>query len=304
MNTFGTIFRMTCFGESHGTAVGAIVDGCPAGLHIDMALVDEDLRRRRGERNDGTTARKEPDSVEWLGGLTEGTTTGAPIAFMMLNKDVRSEDYDNLRGMLRPGHGDYAWLAKHGTIDNRGGGRNSGRITAPWVVAGAIAKQLLGKCAIAIRATSDYAGRVLCQADGVPAGWGNPSFHSLKAVLAKAMMGIPSATAFEMGVGKEAAAMTGEEYADAWDEQRPFRTQTNHCGGVQGGISDGMPVQFAVTFHMPVTHEGDMRCADAATGRVASVAVKGRHDKDHTARLLPIVEAMAALTLVNFALEK
>ncbi|MDY5969756.1 MAG: chorismate synthase [Bacteroidales bacterium] len=304
MNTFGATFRMTSFGESHGTAVGAVIDGCPAGLKLDMAYIEEDLRRRRGGKGDGTTTRKEPDTVEWLSGLMDGVTTGAPIAFAISNKDVRNEDYENLQGLLRPGHGDYAWLAKHGIYDPRGGGRNSGRITAPWVVVGCIAKQVLERWNVSVRAESCTSGRVMCRADGVPAGWGAPSFSSLKAVMAQAAMSIPSATAFEMGLGKDAAAMTGEEYADAWEERLPFKTTTNHCGGVQGGLSCGMPLEFAVTFHMPVTHTGIMRCANATTGMVEEVEVKGRHDKDHTARLLPVVEAMAAIVLANFALEK
>ena len=304
MNTFGNTFRMTTYGESHGPAVGAVVDGCPANLRIDQERIDASLRRRRdGAVGAQTTARREADTVEWLGGLMEGVTTGAPLAFVLRNEDTRSEDYDSLRGMLRPGHGDYTWLAKHGMYDHRGGGRNSGRITAAWVVAGCVAAQVLRQWHIAIEATLLAPGRVRCVATHVPAGWGAPSFGSCKAMLAQAMMSIPSAMAFEMGAGVEAAAMAGEEYADAWDAAQPFATLTNHCGGVQGGITNGMPLQFGVSFHLPVTHTGTLRCANAKTGIVENVCVTGRHDKDHTSRLLPVVEAMAALALVNFAIE-
>lgn len=302
MDTLGTTFRFTSFGESHGPAVGGIIDGCPAGVVPDMRLISSQLQRRAGGAPScPTTKRKEDDDVEWLGGLLNGITTGAPLAFLVRNRDARSGDYDVLKDKLRPGHGEYPRLRKFGITDYRGGGRNSGRITASWVVAGSIAQQILMQQGIVIAARLLSKGIVGCTATSVPAGWGSPAFGSLKAMFAQAMMSIPSATAFEMGLGTKAAELSGTDYADAWDPQRPFCTLTNHCGGVQGGLSNGMPIELRVTFHAPVTQPGLMRCADAATGTIEEVKVTGRHDQDHTSRCLPIVESLTALVLVQFS---
>lgn len=304
MDTLGTTFRFTSFGESHGPVIGGIIDGCPAGLNPDMLLIrNQLLRRAGGDPSYPTTTRKEDDVVEWLSGLLNGTTTGAPLAFLVRNRDVRSSDYDSLKDKLRPGHGEYPRLQKFGITDYRGGGRNSGRITASWVVAGCIAQQILAQQGIAISARKLSKGIVGCTAISVPAGWGSPAFGSLKAMLAQAMMSIPSATAFEIGLGTEASDLSGTDYADAWDPQHPFHTLTNHCGGVQGGISNGMPIELRVTFHAPVTQPGPMYCADAATGAVEKTEVTGRHDQDHTYRCLPIVETLTALVLIQFSRE-
>ncbi len=334
MDTFGTYLRVTTFGESHGIAVGAVIDGCPAGLPIDGTAIAHDLRRRR----DGdpvstglTTARQEADQVEWLSGLLPSNgngatalpvTLGTPLAFIIRNNAAHSRDYDELQHRLRPGHGDYSWLAKHGVRDHRGGGRCSARITAAWVVAGTVAKQLLLRRGITIVAQAHFdtsrcassdtvGGTVSCQCNGVPAGWGSPYNDSLKARLAQAMMCIPSAISFEMGSGREATQMLGSEYIDRWQEPQPhtdgngwqLTTATNHCGGVQGGISNGMPICFAVGFHPVVTLPTPIPCADTERKTLHTLTVGGRHDRCQVPRAVPIVEAMAAITLADFALQ-
>lgn len=331
MDTFGSLFKVTTFGESHGTAIGAVIDGCPAGLALDEEWIARDLCRRRiGDPPSPqlTTRRREPDPVEWLSGLCPAgnedagspllLTAGTPLAFIIRNQEAHSEDYEALRHLLRPGHGDYTWLCKYGLRDYRGGGRCSARVTAAWVVAGTVAKQLLAHQGISVQASisamgmttepgDTLGGAVTCIATGVPAGWGEPMFLSLKAQLAMAMMCIPSAVSFEMGIGKAAAAMKGSEYIDQWSDggsgshpgPQNLVTQTNHCGGVQGGISNGMPVTCTVGFHPVVTIGRPIRCADTNTGLLQEIAVGGRHDICQVPRAVPIVEAMAALTLID-----
>ncbi|MBQ9547339.1 MAG: chorismate synthase [Bacteroidales bacterium] len=313
MNTFGSNFRFTSFGESHGVAVGGVVDGCPAGLSVDFDMIDRDLARRRGDGLSGTTARKEADKVEWLSGLFDGVTLGTPIAFAIRNGDARSGDYENLRDCFRPGHADYTYQQRYGIRDYRGGGRASGRETAARVVAGCIAKQLLQQRGISIKAEAVVGGEradetsggvVSCVIDGVPAGVGNPIFGRVNAVLASAMLSIPSAVGFEIGEGFASARMTGREYADAWNEpscNTPL-TATNHCGGVQGGITNGMPIVFGVAFHPVVTHTGATECL-TADGTLREVDVKGRHDRRHVLRCPVIVEAMAAMVIEDLILK-
>ncbi|MCR4660263.1 MAG: chorismate synthase [Bacteroidales bacterium] len=305
MNTFGTNFRFTSFGESHGLAVGGIIDGCPSRLALDTDAIRADLARRRGE-GDETTTRREADEVEFLSGVMDGITLGTPIAFAIRNADTRPDDYEELRHLCRPGHADFTYQARYGIRDHRGGGRASGRETAARVVAGAIAKQLLAQRGIGCRAavaelapqTPDdtRGGSVRCVVQGLPAGVGDPVFGRLNAMLAAAMMSIPSSTAFEMGVGTQAADMTGSAFADQW--LAGGRTVTNHCGGVQGGISNGMPVEFKVTFHAVPTLPHEVDCL-ADDGTLRRVNLGGRHDTCHILRLPVVVEAMAALTIVN-----
>lgn len=292
MNSFGTLFRLTTFGESHGTAVGGIIDGCPAGLLLDTAWVERELARRRGDSPD-TTARKEADEVEWLSGLFEGRTLGTPLAFLVRNRDCRPEDYFALRDCFRPGHADYTYQMKYGIRDYRGGGRASGRETVARVVAGTIAKQVLNQSNIHVTSTIDGM-RVNCTVDGVPAGVGEPVFDRLNARLAYAMMSIPSAIAFTMGSGRP------EGFHDAWNEggSGPTLTATNHCGGVQGGISNGMPIICHVDFHLPVTNPDGMCCRDME-GNLRQVGPGGRHDRNHITRIPVIVEAMAAITILD-----
>ncbi len=299
MNSFGTLFRLTTFGESHGAAIGGIIDGCPAGLFLDMNLVDSELLRRRGDSPD-TTSRREADHVEWLSGLFEGHTLGTPLAFLVRNEDCRPQDYDALRGLCRPGHADYTYESKYGHRDHRGGGRASGRETVARVVAGAVAKQILSQKGISITSTFD-ASSVSCTAIGLPAGVGEPVFDRLNARLAYAMLSIPSAVSFTMG---DAGNDNIDVWADAWTPhgKGPTLTATNHCGGVQGGISNGMPVVFHVGFHPPVTDPDGMLCRDME-GNLKQVVPGGRHDRSHITRLPVIVEAMAAITLLDLLLQ-
>lgn len=314
-NTFGNTFRLTTFGESHGLSVGGVIDGCPAGLRVDFDAIEMELARRRGGGLEGTTERKEADRIEWQSGIVDGVTLGTPIAFIVRNSDARSDDYDNLKEWHRAGHADYTYQAKYGIRDHRGGGRASARETVARVVAGAIAKQLLAAEGISI--TSEWsAGRDVSEADtvggavrctifGVQPGVGEPVFDRLNARLAYAMMSIQSVVSFEMGVGKEATAMTGRDYADRWndcaqsaEELNSKLTLTNHCGGVQGGISNGMPIEFTVGFHPVVTQIPLTQCRNGA-GDVRMIEVKGRHDRCHVGRAAVVVESMAALTMIN-----
>ena len=323
-NTFGERFRLTTFGESHGASVGGVIDGCPAGVAIDFAQIDAELARRRGDGVEGTTKRKECDHVEWQSGIMDGVTLGTPIAFIVRNGDARSEDYDNLKEWQRAGHADYTYQEKYGGRDHRGGGRASARETVARVVAGAIAKQLLAKEGISIASEwcagqnvseeNTVGGTVRCTIFGVKPGVGEPVFDRLNARLAYAMMSIPSAVSFEMGIGKEATAMTGKDYADRWNADAITQSATdrnaedelhnsqltlsNHCGGIQGGISNGMPIEFTVGFHPVVTQIPLTQCRNGA-GEVRMIEVKGRHDRCHVSRAAVVVEAMAALTIID-----
>ena len=324
MNTYGTRFRVTTYGESHGPAVGAVIDGCPAGVRLDMEAIRMELRRR----SDGAP-RREEDTVEWLSGLKDGVTLGTPIAFAIRNRDARPEDYVVLEHLFRPGHADYTYHVKYGVRDHRGGGRASARETVARVVAGAIARQLMPEISISSEfgvrsselpdasASSELrtpnpelndtlGGIVSCRITGVPAGIGDPVFGKLNAALAAAMMSIPSAIGFEMGVGFAAAQMKGSEYIDRWENEElagaPLNSQltkTNHCGGIQGGISNGMPIEFRVAFHPVVTIPQPVECLHE-DGHLETLTVGGRHDRSHVHRAAVVVEAMAALCLADY----
>lgn len=306
-NTFGTLFKLTTFGESHGPAIGGVVDGCPAGLEIDFAMLRDEMQRRH--IGDAATSRRELDEVEFVSGVIDGVTLGTPIAFIIRNSDIQSDDYKSLSTLFRPGHADYTYERRFGIRDPRGGGRASGRETATRVVGGAIAKMLLAKSGIAIHATlkectippiDDSTGGIInCIVDGLSAGCGDPVFGKLNAQLAAAMMSIPSAIGFEVGAGFEAAKMTGSEFRDNWSEG--FTTSTNHCGGIQGGISNGMPVEFRVAFHPAVTIPRPTGCIDR-NGTIHTITPEGRHDRCHLPRTVVVVEAMAALVIADMAL--
>lgn len=306
MNSFGNRFRLTTFGESHGAAIGGVIDGCPAGLAIDTRFVDAELlRRRQGDiPSASTTARQEADAVEWLSGIYEGLTLGTPIAFCIRNCDCRPADYDQLRDCFRPGHADYTYWSKYRHRDPRGGGRSSGRETASRVVAGAVAKLWLRTRGVEI-AASAAGHRVSCRIDGLPAGVGEPVFDRLGARLAYAMLSIPSAMAFAMGDRPEAFELPADQFPDPWvpGGEGPSLTASNHCGGVQGGISNGMPVQFHVGFHLPVTQPGGMMCRKA-DGTLVPTAPGGRHDANHITRLPVIVESMAALVAADYLVDE
>lgn len=309
MNTFGTRFRLTAFGESHGTAIGGVIDGCPAGLTLDSDFIAAEMTRRH--LGSDATPRREADRVEWLSGLYEGRTLGTPLAFLIANGEQRSEDYASLSALCRPGHADYTYLKRYGLRDPRGGGRASGRETAVRVAAGAVAKLLLRNRQIEIGsrvmepvapADNDSCGGIIeCVVTGLPAGIGDPLFDKLNARLAAAMMSIPSATGFEVGEGFDAARMAGSQYRDEWNAAAPdgtITTKTNHCGGIQGGISNGMPVVFRTAFHAVTTLPRPTACL-ADDGSLQTITPAGRHDRNHIPRTAVVVEAMCALVLAD-----
>lgn len=320
MNTIGNLFRLTTFGESHGPAIGGVIDGCPAGLSIDFDAVDAELIRRHGHPEKGATSRCEPDSIEWLSGYYNGKTLGTPIAFLIRNKDTRSSDYEPLKDHFRPGHGDYTWEAKYGIRDHRGGGRCSARETTIRVVAGALAKQWLQQLAtiqisstteeFPLKADSTTGGIIHCEITGLPVGLGEPIFGKLQSQLASAMLSIPSATGFEFGEGFKAPQMTGDEYRDPWVKDPDpksyptvpnlphLTTITNHCGGLMGGLSNGMPIRFSVAFHPIITQPHPIPCSNRE-GETALIQLNGRHDRNHVHRTAVIVESMAAIILLD-----
>ena len=349
-NTFGALFSVSTFGESHGAAIGCIIDGCPAGLDFDLAFVQQELDRRRPGQSSIVTQRKESDTVQLLSGVFEGKTTGTPIAMIIPNEDQRSRDYEHIATAFRPSHADFTWQTKFGLRDHRGGGRSSARETAARVAAGAVAKLLLKSQGIEIQAYVSQVGRlelkksyqeldlslaetndVRCpdpaMADqminlikkvrkagdtiggvvsavitGCPAGLGQPVFDKLHADLGKAMLSINAAKGFEYGSGFAGVSMLGSEHNDAFEAiDGAVRTRTNHSGGVQGGISNGMDIYFRVAFKPVATIMQEQESVDAE-GNPALVKGKGRHDPCVLPRAVPIVEAMAALVLADHLL--
>lgn len=266
-------------------------------MSIDFEAVDADLIRRSSG-----APRQEEDQIEWLSGIRDGISLGTPIAFSIHNHNARPDDYAPLEHLFRPGHADYTYQARYGVRDHRGGGRASARETVARVVAGAIAKQVIAPVTIHAEVESlgpegdTRGGIVSCHIEGLKAGVGNPIFGKLSALLAQAMMSIPSAIGFEMGAGFAAAEMKGSEYVDRWNADGT--TQTNHCGGVQGGISNGMPVEFRVAFHPVVTLPSEVECL-SDEGTLVPTTIGGRHDNCQVMRAPVIVEAMAALTLAD-----
>lgn len=349
MNSFGNIFRLTTFGESHGPATGGIIDGCPAGFRPDFDEIAHQMARRRPGNGPAASRRRESDAVQFLSGIFDGRTTGAPIAFAIANSDSRSDDYAQLSHAWRPSHADYTYDAKYGLRDYRGGGRASARETAARMVAGALAMQILASRGICVRAyTSQIAaiklpksyrqldlndvdgcllrcpdsmaatamlhaveqaraegdtlgGVVSCVVSGVPAGLGEPVFGKLQAMLAAAMMGIPAAKGFDYGMGFDDIDRRGSEVADIFyhtSDGRGVRTRTNHSGGIQGGISNGEDIYFRVAFKpvatlmQPVETIGD-------NGETLTLHPSGRHDACVVPRAVPVVEAMAAITVLD-----
>lgn len=327
MNTFGTLFRLTDFGESHGAAIGGVVDGMPAGFRIDVAEVQRQLDRRKPGQSTLTTSRKESDTVEFLSGIMDGVALGTPVGFIIRNSDQRSGDYENMRHTFRPNHADFTYQAKYGIRDHRGGGRASARETAVRVVGGALAMQLLeargitlSARAIAVGKATDPAdfdaeilrarnnrdsvgGVIECVVAGAPAGLGEPVFGKLQAMLASAMMSINAAKGFEYGDGFAAASSSGSEQVDTFYNKGDggigsIGTRTNHSGGIQGGISNGEGIVFRVAFK-PVASLARPLDTVTDSGRPATLEVHGRHDPCVIPRAIPVVEAMAALTIVD-----
>jgi len=351
-NTIGKLFTFTSFGESHGRGIGGIVDGCPAGIDVDIEFIQHELDRRRPGQSDISTPRKEGDKVDILSGTFEGKTTGTPIAFVIWNENQHSTDYDHLKEVYRPSHADYTYQQKYGIRDHRGGGRSSARETASRVVAGAIAKLALKQLGVEITAFTSQVGHIAmthtfetadlsliesnvvrcpetataekmieyikqlkgegdsiggiisCVVKGVPIGWGEPIFDKLQARLAQSMLSINATHGFDYGRGFEGVSLKGSEMNDSFvKEGDQITTKTNNSGGVQGGISNGQDIYFRVLFKPVATISKKQDTVDIHSKEV-ELEARGRHDPCVLPRAVPIVEAMAALTLLDLYLTK
>ncbi len=324
MNTFGRNFRVTTFGESHGPALGAIIDGCPPGIELGETDIQPLLDRRRPGMGPRSSPRHEGDQVEILSGIFEGRTTGASIGLQIRNQDVRSGDYDDIRDLFRPGHADYTWLAKFGIRDFRGGGRSSGRETVARVAAGAVAMKVLALRGIriesriveihgnsspagidaeideAIGARDSVGGIVEVIACGCPPGLGDPVFGKLDAMIGMAMLGIGAVKGVEIGDGFAAAKMRGSEHNDQMGRNGFL---SNHAGGILGGISTGADIVVRIAVKPTPSISRDQRTVDI-TGAERIINVKGRHDPCIVPRLAPVAEAMLALVIIDSLLEQ
>ena len=344
-NSIGKLFTLTTFGESHGTALGGIIDGCPSNIKIDFDFIQNELDRRKPGQSKIVTQRKEADEVKFLSGIFEGKTTGTSIGFIIENENQKSNDYDHLKDTFRPSHADFTYDKKYGNRDYRGGGRSSARETVNWVVAGAIAKQIIPEIKINAFVSSvgeifinkpyqdlDFSltetnpvrcpdietaakmeeyitkikkegdsvgGTITCVIQNVPIGLGEPVFDKLHAKLGKAMLSINAVKGFEYGGGFCAAKMKGSEHNDLFNEDGT--TKSNLSGGIQGGISNGMDIYFRVAFKPVATllQKQDVLTND---GKIIEQQGKGRHDPCVVPRAVPIVEALAAMVLVDFTL--
>lgn len=350
-NTFGNIFTLTTYGESHGEGVGGVVDGMPAGIDIDLDFIQHELDRRRPGQSTITTARAEADRVELLSGVFEGRSTGCPIGFLVRNTNQHSSDYDNLRSLFRPSHADYTYFNKYGTRDHRGGGRSSARITISRVVGGALAKLALRRLGISINAYTSQVGPIALQHDyhaydltlaeqnavrcpdpekarqmeelikqvkaegdtiggviscvvrGCPVGLGEPEFGKLHAALGQAMLSINAVKGFEYGEGFAAACLRGSQQNDIFHPtvNNAIGTATNHSGGIQGGISNGQDIYMRIAFK-PVATLLQEQSTVTTDGQPTTFTAQGRHDPCVLPRAVPIVEAMAAMTLLDYCL--
>ena len=350
MNTFGTLLRLTTFGESHGEAIGGVLDGYPSGVLIDKEYIHTQMMRRRPGQSAITTSRNEADEVEFLSGIFEGRSTGTPIAFIIRNNNNHSADYENLRNVYRPSHADYVYTAKYGVRDHRGGGRSSARETAVRVCAGALAQLVLKEHGIEIcaytsrvgdielpgsyeehdlsavdsnvvrcpnaqvaarmeqlildvkREGDTVGGVVTCVVKGVPVGLGEPLYDKLSARLAQAMLSINAAKGFEYGNGFAGACGRGSQQNDIFCvKDGHVGTTTNNSGGIQGGISNGMDIYFRVAFK-PVATLLMQQPTISVSGEETTVLARGRHDPCVVPRAVPVVEAMSALTILDFLL--
>ncbi len=346
-NIFGRAFRITTFGESHGTAVGVIIDGCPAGVKVDIDDIQHELKRRRPGQSNIVTQRNEQDEVVIQSGVFEGKSTGTPISLVVINQDQKSRDYDHIKNKYRPSHADYTYDEKYGFRDYRGGGRSSARETIARVAAGAIAKKLLSTLNIKIhsyvtqvghlkleknidelgynhidenivrcpdpslaaemiqfikeiRKDGDTVGGLIaCDILNVPTGLGQPVFDKLHADLGKAMLSINAVKGFEYGSGFNCVSMRGSEHNDIFEKiDDKVITHSNFSGGVQGGISNGMPINFRVAFKPVATLMKNQQSIDQE-GSQTTISGKGRHDPCVVPRAVPIVDAMAALVIAD-----
>lgn len=345
-STYGTLFRLSTFGESHGTAIGGVIDGVPSDIQLDLNKIQLELDRRKPGQSSLVTQRKESDTVQFLSGIFEGKTMGTPIGFIIPNEDQHSNDYDHLKATFRPSHADYTYEKKYGIRDFRGGGRSSARETACRVVAGAIAKQILDTLGIEFSTYVDQVGSIQlkdpsffildsiesnpvrcpdhntaarmeelilqvrkegdtiggcirCMILNVPIGLGEPVFDKLHAELGKAMFSINAVKGVEFGSGFRSVSMKGSEHNDQFNEDGT--TTSNNSGGIQGGISNGMPIEFRVAFKPVATLMQRQETINTA-GEKVELKGKGRHDACVVPRAVPIVEAMAAIVILDFYL--
>ena len=347
MNKFGTLFTLTSFGESHGVAIGGVIDGMPAGIAVDMDFIQRELDRRKPGQSSIVTQRKESDKVEILSGVFEGVTTGTSIGFVVYNTNMRSKDYENLRNIYRPSHADYTYSQHYGVRDHRGGGRSSARETIARVVAGAFAKLALKELGVNVTAYTSQVGNIeldrdykrydfslietnavrcpdveaaermseliaevkregdtiggviTCVAGGVPAGWGEPVFDKLHAKLGNAMLGINAVKGFEYGMGFAGVANRGSQMNDVFVcDNGNVSTKTNNSGGIQGGVSNGEDIYFRVAFKPVATLLQPIDTIDVEGNKI-SVTAEGRHDPCVLHREVPVVEAMAAMVLLD-----
>ena len=313
MNTIGHIFRLTTFGESHGTAIGGVIDGCPSQLRLNFDFIDTELNRRKTAQTSTASQRKEPDRIEWLSGLLDGVTLGTPIAFMVRNEDCKSEDYEAMKDLYRPSHADFTYEQKYGLRDWRGGGRASARTTLPIVVAGAIAKQILNEKDMDVIAEIAYMGDaqqaqkegdtvggiVECRILGAPIGLGEPMFNKFSAELAHAMFSLPALKGFEIGDGFTLAKMKGSEANDTFfNKDGQITTLTNHSGGIQGGITNGNDIVFRLAFK-PIPSIAKPQQTVNRAGEPCEIAIEGRHDVCALPRALVLVEALAAMVTLD-----
>lgn len=347
MNTVGRIYKLTSFGESHGLAIGGIIDGCPSGIALDFEKIQMELDRRKPGQSKIVTQRKESDTVQFLSGIYEGKTTGSPIGFMIPNENQRSKDYTHIDDVYRPSHADFTYAQKFKIRDPRGGGRSSARETANWVVSGAIAKQIIPEVKInafvssvgdlflekpyqdldfsntetnIVRCPDDevavqmiekiqevrkegdtIGGTVTCVLQNLPIGLGEPVFDKLHARLGQAMLSINAVKGFEYGSGFCGAKMKGSQHNDWFNKDGS--TKSNLSGGIQGGISNGMDVYFRVAFKPVATLMQEQETINSK-GEMVKMQGKGRHDPCVVPRAVPIVEALAAMVLVDFVLLK
>lgn len=342
-NSFGKLFTVSTFGESHGAAIGCVIDGVPPGIELSEADIQVDLDRRRPGQSKITTQRQEADQVEILSGVFEGKTTGCPIGLLIRNTDQRSKDYSNIKDVFRPGHADFTYLQKFGLRDYRGGGRSSGRETACRVAAGAIAKKVLSEYGVEIlaytlavngiyaekgefeeiennpvrtpdaekakemiaaieeaRKNGDSLGGILeATISGCPVGLGDPCFDKLQATLAHAIMSIATIKGIEFGAGFDVAEMKGSECNDRFINQNgQITTETNHAGGILGGISNGQDIILRVAVKPPSSISQKQMTVNV-DGEEEEIQVKGRHDPCLCPRVVPVLESMIAITILD-----
>lgn len=320
MNSFGRVLRMTVFGESHGEAVGVVIDGCPAGLPLSTENFTEDLRQRQSGK-EGTTPRREPDVPFFKSGLFNQKTTGAPLTILFENKDVRPEDYLSTKDTPRPGHVDFVAAHKYGGFyDFRGSGPFSGRLTVALVAAGVVAKKILAPAAVnasllevhgspdiqavvqsAAQDNDSVGGLIECRVSGLPIGLGEPFFDSVESLISHMVFAVPGIKGVEFGAGFAASRMKGSEFNDIIID-REGKTETNHSGGINGGITNGNDLVFRVAVRPPASINKEQTSINLRTGKPEKMTVQGRHDVCIALRMPVIVEAVAAFVLADLAL--